>query len=333
MTAVPATGRATSAVSTVAGGPRRAAPGTLRGWLSARALTVTAAVLRRLPVGLVQRGGHLAGGVLYRVQPARARLVRDNLGRVCRYLAEHDMGGERVAAAARDEHALDALARDAFGHYVRGYLESATLPAYASERRLARVAADDTLLAAEAFSGRDGALIIIGLHFGAIEIPALWASRHGQRITAPMETIDDAHLQRYFEQSRAQTGLTVIPLSGAAGTLRTELAAGRAVALVADRLVGGSGMSVELFGAEARLPAGPAVLAHETGAPAWVVATRRVGYGDYLARVERIEMPAQGTRRERVTAFLAAQARAFERAVADAPEQWWTVFFPIWKQP
>ena len=29
-------------------------------------------------------------------------------------------------------------------------------------------------------------------------------------------------------------------------------------------------------------------------------------------------------------AFLAAQADAFERAIADAPEQWWTAFFPIW---
>jgi hypothetical protein len=23
-------------------------------------------------------------------------------------------------------------------------------------------------------------------------------------------------------------------------------------------------------------------------------------------------------------------ARAFERVIADAPEQWWAVFFPIW---
>jgi hypothetical protein len=30
---------------------------------------------------------------------------------------------------------------------------------------------------------------------------------------------------------------------------------------------------------------------------------------------------------------MSAEARAFERAVADAPEQWWTVFFPIWDQP
>jgi hypothetical protein len=41
-------------------------------------------------------------------------------------------------------------------------------------------------------------------------------------------------------------------------------------------------------------------------------------------------MPASGTRRARVEAFLDAQARAFERLVADAPAQWWGVFHPIW---
>ena len=31
-----------------------------------------------------------------------------------------------------------------------------------------------------------------------------------------------------------------------------------------------------------------------------------------------------------MTAYLAAEARAFERYVAEAPEQWLAVFHPIW---
>jgi lauroyl/myristoyl acyltransferase len=41
-------------------------------------------------------------------------------------------------------------------------------------------------------------------------------------------------------------------------------------------------------------------------------------------------VPADGTRRERVTAVTGALASAFEAVIADAPEQWWSVFFPIW---
>ena len=41
-------------------------------------------------------------------------------------------------------------------------------------------------------------------------------------------------------------------------------------------------------------------------------------------------LPAEGSRRERVTGYLAAEAHAFEHFIADAPEQWFAIFFPIW---
>jgi hypothetical protein len=46
--------------------------------------------------------------------------------------------------------------------------------------------------------------------------------------------------------------------------------------------------------------------------------------------MERVPFPASGSRRERVTTYLEAEARAFERFVAEAPEQWLAVFHPIW---
>lgn len=308
----------------------------IRGWLAARSLRALSAVLQKLPDGPLHRVAHAIGLVLYRVRPQRRRLVRANLERVVHSLAGRGMGGERVAAAAGDPQSLDRLVRDAFGHYVRGYLEGAILPVYATNKGIARVQPDDPTQVARAFGrpddpGRQASLIIVSMHFGALEIPGLWATRKlGRRITAPMETIGDPDLQAYFERSRRQTGLNVIPVAKAATQLRASLAQGDTVGLVADRPVGGSGTPVELFGAPARLPVGPAVLALESGAPVWLVATRRVGSNQYRARIEQIELPEAGTRRERLSAFLAAQSRAFERAIADAPEQWWTAFFPIW---
>jgi KDO2-lipid IV(A) lauroyltransferase len=300
--------------------------------MGARVLGVLSAVLTRLPEVPLQRAAHAFGGILYRVQPQRRRLVRNNMSRVVAYLAERGMGGERVAAAARDPRALDRLVRSAFGHYARGYVEVATLRAYTDDARLARVLPDDADASRRAFQPESGAMIIIGLHFGAIEIPALWATKRlGRRITAPMESLSDADMQSYFERTRRQTGLNVIPLESAARELRGALAAGEAIALVADRPVGGSGTPVELFGAPARLPIGPAILALESGAPAWLVVTRRVGWNEYRSRIEQVEMPVEGTRRERISGFLAAQARAFEASVADSPDQWWTTFFPIWE--
>ena len=334
MTAIEAADQRTARASVR--GARRAPRRTIRGWLAVRGLRAVSAVLQRLPDGPLHRIAHLTGGLLYRVQPGRRRLVRANLDRVVHNLADRGMGGERVAAAARDPRSLDRLVRDAFGHYVRGYLEGAILPAYGSPERLARIQPDDPAQVERAFGQQGDAdqpspLIIVSLHFGAIEIPGLWATKTlGRRITAPMETIGDPDLQSYFERSRRGTGLNVIPVEHAATELRATLARGDAVGLVADRPVGGSGTPVELFGAPARLPVGPAFLAFESGAPVWLVATRRVGSNQYRARIEEIAMPYDGTRRERLSGFLAAQASAFERAIAEAPEQWWTAFFPVW---
>jgi KDO2-lipid IV(A) lauroyltransferase len=302
-----------------------------------RLLILGATLLRYVPTGLSHRIAYALGVLLYRTQPARRRLVRANLERVVTWLAAHDMASPTVAAAARDGKALDRLTRASFGHYLRGYLESAILPVYGTPERLKRVQADDWAVAEKAFKsgpgGKSGRLIIVSLHFGAIEIPGLWATRTlGGRITAPMETIGDPGLQAYFERARGGTGMKVIPTAGAATELRAALERDEIVALVADRAVGGVGSAVELFGAPARLPAGPALLSDETGAPAWLVVTRRAGWGDYRARIEQIvpATPATDSRRDRLSAFLDAEARAFERAIADAPEQWWTVFFQIW---
>jgi KDO2-lipid IV(A) lauroyltransferase len=78
------------------------------------------------------------------------------------------------------------------------------------------------------------------------------------------------------------------------------------------------------------LPLGPAMLAVESGAPLFVTGVRRTGIGRYVGRLDAVAVPAEGSRRERVTAAMAGLASAFERIVAAAPEQWWAVFFPIW---
>jgi phosphatidylinositol dimannoside acyltransferase len=317
----------TSLPATRSGNARRR---TVRGRIGARLLRGMSAILQRLPEGLLNAMASLGGGVLYRTQVRRRRLVKANLERVVGYLSANNLGGDAVSRAARDGGALDRMVRRAFGHYVRGYLEGAALPAYAKKERLERVRPDEPALVERAF-GATTSLIIVGLHFGAIEIPALWATKIlGRRITAPMETIPDPDLQSYFVESRGRTGLNVIPVERAATELRSSLARGEAIALVADRPVGGSGTLVELFGVPARLPVGPAALALESGAPVWLVATRRVAKDEFRARLEELPLPADGTRRQRLTAFMTAEARAFERAIADAPEQWWTAFFQIW---
>jgi lauroyl/myristoyl acyltransferase len=72
------------------------------------------------------------------------------------------------------------------------------------------------------------------------------------------------------------------------------------------------------------------MLAVESGVPVYAITVRRAGAGRFRGKLIPIDVPTDGTRRERVTATMTRLAAAFEELIADAPEQWWAVFFPIW---
>ena len=150
-------------------------------------------------------------------------------------------------------------------------------------------------------------------------------------VTAPMETIGDPALQRLLRRVREGTGTRIVGLDDARRELRAALARGEGVGLVADRDITGGGLPATLFGLPTTLPMGPAYLALEYGAPLHVAAVRRAQGGSYRGGLVTLpHPPADLSRRARIEALLEAEAQAFEKLVAAAPEQWWTVFFPIW---
>jgi phosphatidylinositol dimannoside acyltransferase len=271
----------------------------------------------------------LAGDVWYRATPGRAAQARRNLARVVAWLAANDRGTPLARAAALDPRVLERLVRLAYRHAARYYLEVARTPGITGSELLKRMAVETPDTVEEAFTpGRPA--MFVGLHFGAIELPALFmASRVGEAV-GPMETLGDPELQEWFVRTRGAAGVRIVGLREARRELTAALRAGTYVGLVGDRDLTGGGTLTELFGAPARLPLGPALLAIETGAPAYVSAVRRSTPGRYIGRLERIDVPADGSRRERATATTASIARAFERVIEDAPEQWWAVFFPLW---
>ncbi len=293
------------------------------------ALRAGSLVLCRLPEAPLVALADMAGELWYRAAPSRAAVGRANLRRVCQWLAEHDMATVQVSAAAVDPRALERLLRASFRHTARYYLEVARAPGMTARTIDERLIVETPDVVHEALDG--GAVIIVGLHFGAIELPAMFfARRSGLAVTIPMETIADAGLQAWFERTRGATGVRIVGLREARRELMAALRRGEPVGLVGDRDLTGGGIRVPLFGSEASLPAGPGLLALESGVPVYVAAVRRVEHRRYRGRLEAVAVPADGTRRDRLTAFLEAEAHAFERAIAPAPEQWWALFFPIW---
>jgi KDO2-lipid IV(A) lauroyltransferase len=141
------------------------------------------------------------------------------------------------------------------------------------------------------------------------------------------ERLEPAALFDRFVSFREGLGMEVIPLTGGERppfeVLAERLRSGGTLALLADRDLTASGLEVDFFGAPARMPAGPAALAHDTGA-ALVPIT--MSYPDAkhlrLRAHPRLDLPTAGTRSEKIQAMTQQLADAFAEAIVEFPQDW-----------
>jgi KDO2-lipid IV(A) lauroyltransferase len=298
--------------------------------LRVRLIAGAARLLIALPEPPIDALADACGELWYRTAPARARRARRNFRRVAEHLVVRGLGGSRIRAAATDDAALERVVRSAFRHAVRYYLDMARLPGR-STADLERQLIVETPATVEDAFGKPGPMVFVAMHFGAVEYPALFAvARTGRNVTAPMETLGDPALQDWIAVTRGSVGVDIVGLRDARRALGEALDEGRVVGMVADRNVAGGTVDVPFFGAPAPLPMGPGLLVLERGLPIWVAAVRRAGGGRYRGQLRRVDVPVEGSRRARLTAAIAGVARAMEEAIAEAPEQWWSAFAPIW---
>ena len=157
-----------------------------------------------------------------------------------------------------------------------------------------------------------------------------WRSRSGETVT-PMETVDDPGLQAYFERTRGVNGVRLVGLKEA----RRDADRG-----VAQRH---PGRARRRSGPDRRRHPDPAVRGARDAADGSRHARgreRRAGLRDDRAARRRrplsgassipIDVPSTARAGSASTATMTRLAAAFEELIADAPDQWWAIFFPIW---
>jgi lauroyl/myristoyl acyltransferase len=290
----------------------------LLGYLIIGALSL----ISRLPEPLLIACARVWGKIGPRVMRARSARARKNLARVY----THRDG------VAPTPPALDRGLELLFEHHLRFYIETARAPRHARTIIATRVRLESEESVRAAFTRNSGGAIFLAAHFGAIELPgSILADRSGMKPVAPMEELGNPVLQRWMLRVRGEgLGLRIIRAQGAAAVMSEELAAGGIVGLVGDRNIAGRGVPVSLFGSPARLPIGAGLLAVESGARLFVAAVIREDRGLYTGYIRQVEVPATGDRMERTRAALVGVAAAFEELISKAPEQWWTLFYPIW---
>lgn len=212
-------------------------------------------LVRAMPEPLAR--GIAGAGARYAALGGGPAQLRKNLARVI---------------ATTPEQVPDSLIRDSLASYARYWREAFRLPSMdhvALAQRLDKVFIGAEHFAAAHAAGR-GAVMALP-HSGNWDMAGVWLAQQYGTFTTVAERLKPESLYDRFIAFRESLGFEVLPLTGGERppleVLAERLRANRFVCLMADRDLTRAGVPVNFFGEPTRLPAGPAKLALQTGAP------------------------------------------------------------------
>ncbi|PWI09233.1 phosphatidylinositol mannoside acyltransferase [Streptomyces sp. NWU339] len=230
----------------------------------------------------------------------------------------------RVVPGAGPER-LAELSRAGMRSYLRYWMESFRLPAWSRERIAGCVDVKDIHRLTDGMAAGKGVVLALP-HLANWDLAGAWVTTGlGIPFTTVAERLKPETLYDRFVAYREGLGMEVLPHSGgsAFGTLARRLRDGGLVCLVADRDLSASGVEVDFFGETARMPAGPALLAQQTGA---LLLPATLWYDDSPVMRGRVHppvgIPESGTRAEKTSVMTQALADAFATGIAEHPEDW-----------
>ncbi|MCD7442076.1 phosphatidylinositol mannoside acyltransferase [Streptomyces lincolnensis] len=230
----------------------------------------------------------------------------------------------RVVPDASPER-LAELSRAGMRSYLRYWMESFRLPAWSEDRIRAGFDPKDLHHLTDGLAAGKGVVLALP-HMANWDLAGAWVTTKLEtRFTTVAERLKPETLYDRFVAYREGLGMEVLPHSGgtAFGTLARRLRDGGLVCLVAERDLSSSGVEVRFFGEATRIPAGPALLAQQTGA---LLLPVTLWYDDSPVMRGRvhppIEVPETGTRAEKTSVMAQALADVFASGIADHPEDW-----------
>ncbi|WP_037732227.1 phosphatidylinositol mannoside acyltransferase [Streptomyces megasporus] len=267
-------------------------------------------VVKYLPEPAAKALGRTVADAAWRRRGQGVRRLEANYARVV-----PDAGPERLAE----------LSRAGMRSYLRYWMESFRLPRWSPQRIRDSVEVENLHRLTDALDTGRGVILALP-HMANWDLAGAYLTAGlGIPFTTVAERLKPESLYDRFVAYREGLGMEVLPHTGGAafGTLARRLRAGGLVALVADRDLSASGVEVTFFGEPARMPAGPAMLALQTGAtllPAhlWFDSTP-VMKGRVL---EPVAVPAEGDRRQKAAAMTQAVADGFAAGIAEHPQDW-----------
>lgn len=216
---------------------------------------------------------------------------------------------------------LELLVVDAMRSYMRYWCDTFRFPDWSTKRIQETVSVTNENLLLDAIAAGTGVIVALP-HAGNWDHAGAYFCGKGVRLVTVAERLKPEKLFRKFLSYRQSMGMEVLPLDGRVlETLADRLRDGALVALVADRDLSRSGIDVDFFGAPARMPAGPALLAIRTQAP---LITAFVSYTESGVHIDfkLVILPSSGSEKEMVQEIVQMTAQHFEAGISQHPQDW-----------
>ncbi|MEV5279255.1 phosphatidylinositol mannoside acyltransferase [Streptomyces sp. NPDC052811] len=268
------------------------------------------ATVKKLPEPVADRLGRRIADTVWKRRGKSVLRLESNLARVV-----PDASPERLAQ----------LSQAGMRSYMRYWMESFRLPAWSKERMKNGFEPQDVHHLTDALASGRGVVLALP-HMGNYDLAGAWVTtKLATPFTTVAERLKPETLYDRFVAYREGLGMEVLPHTGgsAFGTLARRLRAGGLVCLVADRDLSANGVEVKFFGEPTRMPAGPAMLAQQTGA---LLLPVTLWYDDTPIMKGRVhppvDVPETGDRTEKTSVMTQALADAFATGIADHPEDW-----------
>ncbi|WP_181019897.1 phosphatidylinositol mannoside acyltransferase [Nonomuraea typhae] len=173
----------------------------------------------------------------------------------------------------------------------------------------------------------NGRGVVLALpHMGNWDQAGAWLVGVGHPFTTVAERLKPESLFRRYVAFREGLGMEVLPLTGGDGhnfgTLAQRVRRGGVVCLPAERDLTKGGVEVSFFGAATKMPAGPPLLAVQTGCALLPAIVYFDGEDWGIDIGPEIPVPEEGTRQERTAAVAQALAEVFEKGISAHPQDW-----------
>ncbi|MER6788762.1 phosphatidylinositol mannoside acyltransferase [Streptomyces sp. NPDC000658] len=266
--------------------------------------------VKRLPEPVAVRLGRTVADLAWKRRGKGVRRLESNYARVV-----PDASPERLAE----------LSRAGMRSYLRYWMESFRLPAWSAARVRSSFHPEGLHHLTDGIASGRGVVLALP-HMANWDLAGAWVTTELKTpFTTVAERLKPETLYDRFVAYREGLGMEVLPHTGGAafGTLARRLRDGGLVCLVAERDLSASGVEVDFFGDRTRMPAGPSLLAQQTGA---LLLPVTLWYDDSPVMQGRVhppvETPESGTRAEKTSVMTQALADAFATGIADHPEDW-----------